>query len=157
MSGNRITSLAAMAISVVYLYLATTIERAAFSDPVGPKAFPFLCGFGLLLSGAVLFLHDAMITKEAPLTFTAFLSGQDGRLWRSPLVVTTITCLIYALTFESLGYPVATALFFMMIVTYLQKKKWIANAVFSISFSLGSYLLFAKILNLSFPLGILRF
>lgn len=154
MSSNRITSIAAIIIAIGYLYLATKIQTTVFGDMIGPKSFPLLCGFGLLISGVVLFIYDLLVLKEAPL---GIANPSQSKIWllKSPLVVTTITGIIYALIFEPAGYPIATFIFIMLLMTYLQAKRWLANTIFSALFSLGSYLLFVKVLNLSFPLGIL--
>lgn len=154
MSSNRITSIAAIIIAVGYLFLTTKIQTTVFGDLIGPKSFPLLCGFGLLISGMVLFIYDSLILKETPLE-TANPSKSKIGLLKSPLIVTTIIGIVYALIFEPAGYPIATFIFVMLLMTYLQKKRWLANMIFSALFSVGSYLLFVKILNLSFPLGIL--
>lgn len=153
MNSNRVTGLAAMVISVVYLYLIGMIETSPFGDPVGPKLFPLLCGFGMLLTGLALFLIDMFFIDKGsgPISF----SHKKGQFFKSPLVFITAIGCIYGQTFESLGYLISTTILIMGIMTYLQRKKWIANTVFSIFFSLGSYFVFVKILNLSFPQGIL--
>ncbi len=153
MNSNRLTGLIAMFISVVYLYFIGMIEKSPFSDSVGPKLFPLLCGLGMLVAGISIFLID-IFTDSLSAKSVSF-SHKKGHFLKSPLVViTTIGC-IYALVFESLGYLISTALMIMWMMTYLQKKKWIVNTIFSVLFSLGSYFMFVKILNLSFPSGIL--
>ena len=65
--------------------------------------------------------------------------------------------LFYGLTFESLGYPLATFLMFMAGVYVLERKHWKRDLVIALIASFGMYFLFRYALRVNLPIGVLRF
>jgi putative tricarboxylic transport membrane protein len=59
--------------------------------------------------------------------------------------------------FESLGYVIATSIYLLVLMAYFNRGKWVANVLTSVLFSIGSYVMFVKLLGVSLAPGILPF
>jgi putative tricarboxylic transport membrane protein len=57
--------------------------------------------------------------------------------------------------FEALGYVLATSIYLLVLTSYFNRGKWVANVLTSVLFSLISYLMFTKLLGVNLPPGIL--
>ncbi|WP_028622228.1 tripartite tricarboxylate transporter TctB family protein [Pseudomonas sp. Ant30-3] len=122
--------------------------QAAFSyEPVGPRAFPLLMlglmGLGLLY----------MVFRPTPIVH----SDDDPQLDRDTLVkigICVVLLLIFAGTFEPLGFIVASILTGVPMAR-LYGGRWLPSAVIISLMAIGLYLLFDKVMDVPLPLGVL--
>ncbi|VVM64459.1 hypothetical protein PS645_01443 [Pseudomonas fluorescens] len=122
--------------------------QAAFSyEPVGPRAFPLLMlglmGLGLLY----------MVFRPTPIVH----SDDDPQLDRDTLVkigICVVLLLIFAGTFEPLGFIVASILIGVPMAR-LYGGRWLPSAVIISLMAVGLYLLFDKVMDVPLPLGVL--
>lgn len=122
--------------------------QAAFSyEPVGPRAFPLLMlglmGLGLLY----------MVFRPTPIVH----SDDDPQLDRDTLVkigICVVLLLIFAGTFEPLGFIVASILIGVPMAR-LYGGRWLPSAVIISLMAIGLYLLFDKVMDVPLPLGVL--
>lgn len=154
MNDNRISGILAILIGSIYLFATWKIPDAVFSYSVGPKAFPRVIGWGAILTGIVLILVDLLQHKDkAVKKFTLDIEKKAGVL----ILITVGAGLLYAFTFERLGFVLSTCLFMFIVTNVVNWGKWITNIVVSVLFGVGGYIFFAKILALSLPRGIMFF
>ena len=119
------------------------------ADPLGPSAFPTLLGGSLLLLAVLLLLFPPASPGEA-----APPSGKGlARFGRSGLVIALLVG--NALTMEWLGYAFSTFGFLLGALAVLGEKPWPRGLFYSLAFTAGLYLLFARALRLTLPVGTL--
>lgn len=155
MIADRVILVFIVVLAGVYFYATAQIPSLEIGDPLGPKAFPRLLGIALLVTGAMLFgeIMRARRDKAAPAEKTA--SGEHGHL---PMIAAVVAfTAVYLLFFEWLGYVLATAPYLLGLMAYFHRGKWLANVLTSVLFSVVSYVLFTRVLEVSLARGILPF
>ncbi|NBF04441.1 tripartite tricarboxylate transporter TctB family protein [Pseudomonas sp. Fl5BN2] len=122
--------------------------QAAFSyEPVGPRAFPLLM-LGLM-SLALLY----MLFRPAPIKH----SEEEPPLDRQTLTKITlcvVLLLVFAGTFEPLGFIVASTLIGVPMAR-LYGGRWLPSLVIVSLLSIGLYWLFDRVMDVPLPLGLL--
>jgi putative tricarboxylic transport membrane protein len=142
------------AFSVVYLYLDFQLPNQASGDPIGPRLYPCLLGFGLL--GAALLLIVETRSRRTLLTRVVPTVPQSKRNICVLFGVAAWT-LIYYSAFQTIGYLVSTMCFIFVLLLYFNPRRHITNAAVAIGFSAFVYLLFTDFLAVDLPKGILPF
>jgi putative tricarboxylic transport membrane protein len=152
---NRTIFAFTVILAAVYLYATEQFPVLEVSDPLGPKAFPRLIVAGLLLT-AGLFLADI---SRVPRNETGGGGEKVPLRWRQYLIVggVVIWTGLYFAVFKWLGYTIATAGYILALTTFFHRGKWTANLLTSALYSFISYLMFAKLLDVPLPRGILPF
>ncbi|HEU5394565.1 MAG TPA: tripartite tricarboxylate transporter TctB family protein [Candidatus Methylomirabilis sp.] len=146
---DRAAALVILAGAAAYFVGAWRLERPAMADPLGPAAFPLLLGGALLLLAVFLFFFPPAPEGETSQAAAAGL----GRFARPALVMALL--LGNALTMPWLGYALSTFAFLLGALAVLGDKPWPRGLLFSLSFTAGLYLLFARVLHLTLPVGTL--
>lgn len=135
-------------LACVGLALMAWPYQAAFSyEPVGPRAFPLLM-LGLMGLGLIY-----MILRPTPVVH----SEEDPQLDRDTLTkiaVCVVLLLIFAGTFESLGF-ILSSLLIGIPMARLYGGRWLPSVVIISVMSVGLYLLFDKAMDVPLPLGLL--
>ena len=135
-------------LACVGLALMAWPYQAAFSyEPVGPRAFPLLM-LGLMGLGLIY-----MIFRPTPVVH----SEEDPQLDRDTLTkiaVCVVLLLIFAGTFESLGF-ILSSLLIGSPMARLYGGRWLPSVVIISVMSVGLYLLFDKAMDVPLPLGLL--
>lgn len=118
--------------------------------PLGPKAFPYLIGIGLLVSAAWLLLETLQAGKAdaadpQELAEHANMGPEDDR---HLLVIAGVVAWIafYFALFEPVGFLLATPVFLLGLMVYFNRNKWVANVLTSVLFPVGIYFYSAKCL-----------
>ena len=120
------------------------LHLGTVSEPQ-PGFFPFWGGVVLAgLSGILLFQALSGRSKGAE----AF-----GAIWR-PLIM-IIGLIVYVAVLDTLGYVIATIVLSVILLRVLGTRKWWVLAVAGLIIAFGSYILFARLLNVTLPGGIL--
>jgi putative tricarboxylic transport membrane protein len=141
-----------LGLAAAYFYaIFATIQVRAFGDPVGPRMFPILLGCALVLSAAML-AYEMWSKRKSEESTSAQPEDRQGLLI---IIAVAVMTLGYFLAFEPLGYVVSTAAYLMVLASYFHKGKHLANLSTALIFSVGTYLLFTKVLQVSLPSGIL--
>lgn len=151
MNANRIVGLFGLVISVVYLFGAMKIPLASLSDPIGPRGFPILLSvFGIIVSVVILLQHKFVKGIKN-------INIKVGKGQMNLIVYTAVFCVLYALMFDRVGFLLSTILFLFGILFKTNENKLKQNIIISLSFGIGLYVVFAKMLTLSLPKGIFYF
>ena len=137
-------------LAAAYLYATWALPTMAIGDPLGPKAFPYLLGILLVMSSALLLLES--------LTRNRVFDEARGRVSRPRTVagVAAASCLFFALL-EPLGYLIAFTLYLFLVMLWLHRKRPVTCLAVAVLFTLGSYALFVKGLDISLAKGLVYF
>ncbi len=111
-----------------------------------PGFFPFVGGVLLLVLSSVLLVQA--------LRGRGIGSRAFGELRRPAILIAAMV--VYVIILEGVGYVIATIILSAVILRILETKSWWALAVVSLVLSIGSYLLFDRLLGVTLPSGILR-
>jgi putative tricarboxylic transport membrane protein len=135
-------------IAAIYFYGTTQIFVSPFSDPAGPRAYPYLLVILMLVGIAVLLLEQRKARSE---TVTAPAVEKSIRL--SPLLPVSAWTLAYILAFEWLGYPLATAIYLTVLMAVFNSGRHLTNLAVAVGFAAVSYVLLAVLLGAQLPAG----
>ncbi len=137
--------------AVTYLRASSQLYVPQLVDPVGPKAFPYLlgvallaCAAGLLIEGLPLFRHEAPATTR--------LSELKDPRYRIVSGVMAWT-LLYFLTFNPLGYILATTLFLVGLIYVFDGRRPVRSLVIALAFAVVTYIAFNDFLEVMLPAG----
>ena len=152
---DRIIVLVTLIVTVFYFYGISHIPTLEIGDPLGPKAFPYLIGIGLMISAGWLLLENVR-AKKAPQAEPADSPSHD---YSHLVVLSAIVAWtgIYFAVFEHLGFLLSTPIFLFVLMMYLNRGKWLANGLTAVFFTVAAYTLFSKVLGVSLAKGILPF
>jgi len=152
---DRVIFVCILVLAGVYFYATEQLPTLEIGDPLGPKAFPRLLGIALVITAGILLL-EIMRRRRRPEVRPA--DEPDTRMRGAYVVVGAVVVwtFLYIFAFETLGYVIATAIYLFVMTSYFNTGKWVANALTSVLFCLGSYWMF-KILGVSLAQGLLPF
>jgi len=141
-------------VGVFLIYDALSLAAGfAKVDPVGPKFFPLVVGFGLLLTAVILAIAIARGSQgEAD-------AGEDidpdaPSDWRTVGLLVAIFVATIVLV-EPLGWAITGALLFAGAATVLGSKRYLFNIGIGVVLSVGSFYAFYSGLGIPLPAGIL--
>ena len=112
-----------------------------------PGFFPFLGGMALVALSCVLVVQAGLGRSTGTESF--------GEVRRPALLVGGLG--VYVGLLDPLGYVLATILIAGVILRVLGVTSWRVLAVGSVALSLGTYLLFGRVLGVDLPPGVLGF
>ena len=161
---DRIIVVCTVVLALLYFYGASLIPSLQIGDPLGPKAFPYLIGIGLLVSAAWLLLETLQAGKSG-VADPPDLADQADQADRAPednrhlLVIAGVVAWIafYFALFEPVGFLLATPVSLLGLMVYFNRNKWVANVLTSVLFPVGIYFLFSKVLGVNLAKGLLTF
>jgi putative tricarboxylic transport membrane protein len=151
---DRVIFVCTLVLAGVYFYATEQLPSLEIGDPLGPKAFPRLLGVGLVITAIALLVEILRARKTAP---AAPKTEPSQRVAQWVVGAAAAWTLLYFLVFEWLGYVIATSVYLLVLTSYFNRGKWVANVLTSVLFSLGSYLMFTKLLGVTLAPGILPF
>lgn len=160
MKVEKIASLTFTTLAVAYLVGAFFIKEPPLRQQLGPEGFPI--GIGVLMLFLSL-LYVRMEFQKKPVQEDeerAAIIGAEEKLSNyvdyKTIGIMLALMLVYGLTFEKLGYPLATLLMFMAGIFVLERKHWKRDLVIALIASFGIYFLFHYVLRVNLPIGVLK-
>jgi putative tricarboxylic transport membrane protein len=129
----------------------------AMGDPMGPKLFPLIVGYGAVISGAVLVYREFKAKNKSKKEIISFeLESNKGLYIKIALTITI--GIIYGLILDPIGYVISTFVFVLSVMSIINNmKRMVENLIVSLSFSVVTYYVFSILLKLSLPRGLLKF
>lgn len=118
---------------------------------IGPSYFPNVLAIGLIIFSLILIVF-ALLGRAKGESETIRL--KDKGIQRA--VVSLLAIIAYAVLLIPLGFPITTVLLVSSIMLLLGKRSPLQIACISLATAFVVWLLFAKLLMLSMPLGILE-
>jgi putative tricarboxylic transport membrane protein len=116
-----------------------------------PGFFPFLGGFLLIGLSLVLLVQGWLGRNEAPRQ-----PREAFGEWRRPLIL-VVSMSVYTAVLEWLGYVLPTIALSVVILRVLGVTSWKVLILASVGLSVGTYVLFGRILGIDLPAGVLPF
>lgn len=156
LSVRYILPAASAALAIAYLTAGSQL-RSVVGDPIGPRLFPLVIGCGLLVSAFVLLLerpaeaHDVTAASRAE----PAPGSNDEREARLLLLGIAAWTVLYAFVFEPLGYVPATLAYMLGLLIYFNRGRWLMNLLVASGFAACAYVLFARLLGVALPRGLL--
>lgn len=151
MTKDMTTGIGSVAVGAVYLAAAFKIPLFHAGDRIGPRMFPFMIAAVVIGCGLVLIVKELRAKAAKP--FSWGFAAERG-VWLR-IVFTIAAGIIYGLVLDWLGYLIATFLFMIFITSMINIGRHAQNLVISVLFSVIIFVVFAMILKLSLPRGIL--
>jgi putative tricarboxylic transport membrane protein len=136
---------AGVVLAVIYARQASGLRMPAFSDPMGPRAVPYLIAGGLALSCLAL-VAEHFVKAERP----AVPVGPTG------IAAGAVALLLaYFLVMEPLGFVPATALFLLGFLSLTNRGRPATNVAVAVLFPVATHLVLVMLLGARLPSGIL--
>lgn len=139
-------------LGLVVLFASTKIT-GGLEERLPPRTLPYVLGFTILVAGIALAIKSYRYHGENPSIKWPDRSGMIR------VVIIVFSLAAYLILIDSLGMPIATAIYVAFAVWYL----WIGRyaIIYGILTGLASgitvYYLFIRFLGLSFPVGPLQY
>ena len=137
---DRIFAVVWLAVCALIAVQMQRLEIPFSYEPVGPKAFP------LLLAGLMTLCCIYLLIKP-----DTDIHWPDASGLRKGLVLIAVL-LAYAIFFEQLGFPLATALM-VIVVSRLFGGSWLSGLITGVLTGALGYLFFDRLLQVTLPLG----
>lgn len=128
--------------SLLVLWETRRIPFGFLAEP-GPGAMPTLLAFTLLACSVALIMGGRSGKRLAAVSWPE---------WRHTVAILG-TCAFLALSIERLGYRLTILIVLLVLVSVVERKGWIAGAVFAGCFSFGTHYLFNTLLRVPLPPG----
>jgi putative tricarboxylic transport membrane protein len=151
--GEFVFGLGMGALGAYFALGAFNIRLLPSYSRIGPRFFPLLVAFGLLLC-AVLLLFQALRGKAAPLDASEDVDITAPTDWLAVMMLGA-ALLVDILLIERLGFVVASTLLFWGVAFAFGSRNYLRDAAIGLALSLAVYLAFTRLLDLSLPAGIL--
>jgi putative tricarboxylic transport membrane protein len=148
---SAILGAATLFVAAVYGLGILQIPARVFGDPLGPRVFPLLLLGSLILVAVLLFVEAAKSEawKGRAAAFVVF-ARTDLRV----VAAAAASLLLFYVAFQPVGYFLSSAVFLTgMMLFFYKGRRWI-SIVTALSFSLVSYLLFARLFEVPLPTGL---
>jgi putative tricarboxylic transport membrane protein len=144
-----ITSILGFMFGLAYLLEALSYSRGTMAQP-GPGLYPLLLGILILLGslGTGLEIMFRRFEKEKDAIWPR---GANGRR----LLTVLAASLAYAFLLPYLGHPVIATLITFVVLQVMGVRSWPLKITLALLIGLGSYYLFAKLLTIPLPMGVL--
>lgn len=153
-------SLTITLVGVFVLFTAQDIRLGAINDPLGPRGMPTFLGAFMVVGGAALVITRLARWRGESGNQVAS-DGRDDDAPGTPASFRRTLLVIaasagYAAVLEPLGFLVATALLMMILLYVMEISLWPAAVAGGIGCAVACYLLFAVVLTVRLPAGVLE-
>ena len=132
---DRILGILIAMVALSFFASATQLETPFFSDPVGPKLFPYIISIIAFLAS-----FKMIITPEKNPTWPAISTFMS-------LIIAIIVLVFYAYSLRPLGFLVPTAIC-ASLLSYQIKPNITGSAISGILLSIGLFVIFKFFLGL---------
>ena len=144
-----ITAGCLVALIGIFVLSASTWISEAGVHRLSPRTFPYAVGCLLLLCGAGLALKTWSLRGEDPA-----IAWPDREGVRT-IMVSLVSLAGYIALMDPLGLPLSTFLYLTFAIWYLNRSRWLMALTIGLITGVISYVLFIRLLGLSFPAGFL--
>lgn len=138
---------------VVVLWDASQLPESMMADFVGSKTFPSIIGWAMVILAALQLISVARGNLGEPESIEG--GESDARIHWKPFLMMVAGLLIFAIGLPFIGFPLASAITFILIVYALNpnKTKWYKVVLIAVGFSAVIYIGFVYALQINLPLG----
>jgi putative tricarboxylic transport membrane protein len=151
--------------SLFFIWQATQVSEPPRNIVIGPRTFPLLVGAMMLVVSIVLVWQRLRVlaadaSAVAPDSGLAVVPLEEDETSISDwpgVWIALGSLLALFLLLERLGFVLSISLFLFGLSTFFGPRRWLLNLVTSLVFSSLFYYLFARVLGIPLPNGVLRF
>ena len=143
-TGDAVGSLFLFLLGIGAVVGAIRLKVGSPTEPQ-PGFFPFLGGLSLIVLSTIIFFKGRIGQSQEKIAF--------GEIGRPALLLAVMIALVAVL--DSVGYVVGTFLASGIILRILNVKSWRIIIFTSLCLSIGTYVLFDKLLGIDLPVGVL--
>jgi putative tricarboxylic transport membrane protein len=144
LAGDAFTGFAATEESRVRTVLRKFAEGQS-SSSTAPEPYPWFVIAGLLATGALL-VRQELASRAA---------GQGGGAPRAPVLLLAAAAVLHLLLVERAGFVLAAAVLFWLAARAFDPRHPLRDGLFAVGVSVSAHVLFARVLHLSLPAGLL--
>jgi putative tricarboxylic transport membrane protein len=144
-SADRITALILIICFVIYGLEGHSFQSTLGVDVVGPGFFPSSIAILGIAAGVILLFTPATPKKK---------SGQGAAIHLRAILPIGMM-LIYVLSLDIIGFPIATVVFLTVMIRYLAAPNWWSSALFALAGTAIAVLIFVYGLDVRLPRGML--
>ena len=156
LKADHVIFIGILALAGIYAWGTEKLPSLEIGDPLGPKAFPRLLTVCLLITAVILLFEILRARKGTAAPKPAEPGLEKGANAFQIVAAVTVWTFLYFLVFEFLGFVIATTIYLLVLTSYFNRGKWIANVGTSVAFCVGSYYMF-QVLGVNLARGILPF
>ena len=143
-AGDLLGSVFLFVLGVGAIIGAVRLQVGSLTEPQ-PGFFPFVGGLVVAVFSAILFLQGWLGKSREQAAF--------GEIGRPALLLAVMILLVLVL--DRLGYVIGTFIASILILRILGVKSWRALILTSLCLSVGTYVLFDRLLGVDLPVGLL--
>ena len=143
-TGDVVGSLFLFLLGIGAILGAVQLHVGSPTEPQ-PGFFPFLGGLSLIVLSTIIFFKGWIGQSQKKVVF--------GEVGRPVLLLVVMIALVAVL--DSVGYVIGTFIASVLILRILNVKSWRVLLLTSLCLSIGTYILFDKLLGIELPVGIL--
>lgn len=149
-AGELLVSLGLLALGIFVVATAGDIGGSSGYEQLGPRAFPYLVGTGLLVIGAVLAWQAAAGGwRNVPLD-----EAHETPDWPA-FIILGAAILLHMAAIAWAGFVLASTFLFALIARAFGSRRVLRDILAGLVLSLLAYLLFTRGLGLNLPSGLL--
>ncbi|MGC8808787.1 MAG: tripartite tricarboxylate transporter TctB family protein [bacterium] len=152
MRADQVSPLFWLAFGLLSAFGSIKLGLGTFREP-GPGLLAFLASIFICLMALVI-LFQSLVLKRGFLNKLSTL--WEGASWHRPLAI-GVTLIVYIFILERVGFLLTSLIMLFIILKLVEKLPWTRTIVISLSISVGTFLLFNKILKTTLPRGIFGF
>ncbi len=145
--------LAVVAIGVVTILDGMSQPPSTSASGLGAGQFPMIVGGLTTVLGMLLVVQILRGRLGHPDAAEGDVDTSRLRWWQ--LALATAALVLFALTVDVLGYPIAAAITFVAVAFATGAKRWLVTVAIAVVISLGVFYLFTLLLRIQLPAGIL--
>lgn len=144
----------------VVIALSGKIESGVYTDPLGPRVFPYALGVGIALCGLLVGVGAFFHWQPEQAGFLSDPGGAEeverGPFSATRLVGAVAATAIYVAAFEPVGYLIATPLYVVAILFIHGGTPWRTLIVAPVVITTVLYVMFRFALRIPVPGGVLE-
>ena len=137
-----------VALGVLYCLLTGKLDFPILPDYPGPKAFPYIAVFGLIVCGLGIFIQSTL-SKAPQKTFMLREGWMD-------LIKSFLALVAYVVGLKFLGYFICTPLLLFVLSAFFARKdkvKLLGRAIFAVVVTAAVYAFYVYGFGMKLPVG----
>jgi putative tricarboxylic transport membrane protein len=152
-----VVAIGVVLLGVLVIALTWNTMTPIVKDPVGPRFFPFVLGLLFIVGGSVVAIQRfRSMNAEGGYRVEPEGSAEDdpalpASAWRA-LAMLGLT-IAYALLFQPLGFLISTPIYIVAAFAVMNERRYATTSIWAVIYTIATYLLFAVLLEIRFPLG----
>ena len=143
-TGDRVASIFGILLGGAVMIGAIRLRLGTPGEPQ-PGFYPFVAAVILVVLCGILLVQALCGRRQGMEAF--------GELWRPVILIVGLS--VYSVVLDVVGYVVATTVLSVVVLRVLDTKTWWKLLVISLALSIGTYILFDRLLDVSLPEGVL--